>query len=154
MKLCGLYETEHCRIERLVNHIRYHMVPVPYYPAVPTLELFHVPACRGIVAVRTYGKDRLYEIGEHTWAQTVVDVESGERLNLRGMVDHENWIALLRPATELLADRLHILRLHSPVIDKKGEVVKDQYLCVHPDHHPPYQRQELVRIIETVSDHA
>ena len=66
MKLCGLYETEHCRIERLVNHIRYHMVPVPYYPAVPTLELFHVPACRGIVAVRTYGKDRLYEIGEHT----------------------------------------------------------------------------------------
>ena len=41
------------------------MVPVPYYPAVPALELFHISARRGIVAVRSYGEDRLYEVGEH-----------------------------------------------------------------------------------------
>nr|ADD61426.1 putative protein [uncultured organism] len=65
VKLCGLYETEHGGVERLVNHIRYHMVPLPYYPAVPALELLHVSARRGIAAVSTYGEDRLNEVGEH-----------------------------------------------------------------------------------------
>ena len=84
----------------------------------------------------------------------MVDVEGGERLDLRGMVDYKDRVTLLRPATELLADRFHILGLHPSVIDKEGEVVKEQHPCVHPGHHPPYQRQELVRIIEAVSDHA
>ena len=53
-----------------------------------------------------------------------------------------------------LSDKIEV-RLGSGLsVIEKGEVVKDQYLCVHPDHHPPYQRQELVRIIEAVSDHA